>query len=72
MAITLVQARAAKKEAKLKLAHIPQIVGIGLTMIGNDYGLKVNLRAAPRVKLPASIAGVPLQAEVVGTIRKQS
>jgi hypothetical protein len=72
MSITLEQARAAKKVALAKLANVPEVVGIGLTMIGDDYGLKVNLRAAPKQELPASIDGVPIQVEVVGTIRKQS
>lgn len=72
MSITLEQARAAKKVALAKLAHVPEVVGIGLTMIGDDYGLKVNLRATPKQELPATIDGVPIQVEVVGTIRKRS
>ncbi len=73
MPVTIEQARAAKTTAKTKLAHVPGVVGIGLTMVGDDYALKVNLRAAlPRgVRLPKTIAGVPVCAEVVGTIRKE-
>jgi hypothetical protein len=73
MAITLEQAHAAKAAAKAELASIPGVAGIGLTMIGADYAVKVNLQAAlpAGVKLPARIAGVPVCSEVVGTIRKQ-
>ena len=73
MAITIEQGRVAKAAAKTALAHLPGIVGIGLTMVGEDYALKVNLREAlPRgVRLPDRIEGVQVCAEVVGTIRKQ-
>jgi len=73
MAISIEQGRAAKAAAKTALAHLPGVVGIGLTMIGDDYALKVNLREAlpPDVHLPDRIKGVQVCAEVVGTIRKQ-
>jgi len=72
MAITIEQGRAAKAAAKTALAHLPGIVGIGLTMLGEDYALKVNLREAlpPNLQLPDRIQGVQVCAEVVGTIRK--
>jgi hypothetical protein len=73
MAISIEQARAAKDAAKTALAAIPGVVGIGITKIGGDYALKVNLSAAlpPGVRLPDDIAGVPLRVELVGTIRKR-
>ena len=53
MAITLEQARAAKESAKALLAALPGVVGVGITKIGEDYALKVNLRAP----LPARRVG---------------
>lgn len=73
MAITIEQARTAKVIAKTALARVPGVVGIGLTKIGDDYALKVNLREAlpAGVNVPESIAGVSVKVEVVGPIRKQ-
>ena len=73
MPITIDQARAAKAKAKTELAGVPGVMGIGLTKIGDDYALKINLREAlpSDVRLPESIEGVPVQAEVVGPIRKR-
>lgn len=73
MAVTIDQARAAKATAKSELAEVPGVVGIGLTKVGRDYALKVNLRAAlPRgVRVPPRIAGVPVCVEVVGEVRKR-
>ena len=73
MSITIDQARAAKEAAKAELSNVPGVVGIGLTKIGDDYALKINLRAAPpaNVTIPKHIAGVPVSVEVVGDIRKQ-
>ena len=47
------------------------VVGIGLTRVGDGYGVKVNLDAPPRAQanLPETIDGVPVRIEVVGPIR---
>lgn len=73
MRITIDQARAAKDVAKTELAGVPGVVGIGLTKVGDDYALKINLREPlpGNVHVPPSIAGVPVRVEVVGSIRKQ-
>jgi len=73
MAVTIDQARAAKDAAKAALASVPGVVGIGLTKIGDDYALKVNLREVlpANIAVPDRIAGVPVQVEVVGRIRKR-
>jgi hypothetical protein len=67
--VTLDQARAAKAVAAVRLADWP-VVGIGITKVGDGYGLKINLseRTDP---LPRDVNGVPLQAEVVRTIEKR-
>jgi hypothetical protein len=69
--IGLDQARAAKERAKSLFAGKPSIVGIGLTRVGDGYGVKVNLDAPPPpdAGLPETIDGVPVRIEVVGTIR---
>ena len=52
MPITLEQARAAKESAKVLLAALPGVVGVGITKVGEDYALKVNLREP----LPAGVS----------------
>jgi hypothetical protein len=73
MPISMARARAAKDAAKRLLADIPGVVGIGVTKVGGEYALKVNLKAAlPKgVAVPKRIEGVPVRAEVVGVIRKR-
>jgi hypothetical protein len=73
MAVTIEQARAAKDAAKAELAGVPGVVGIGLMKVGDDYALKVNLRAEPPpgVIVPERVAGVPVCVEIVGEIRKR-
>lgn len=73
MPITIGQARAAKDVAKTALTGVPGVVGIGLTKVGDDYALKVNLREAlpGNMRVPERIAGVPVKVEVVGPIRKR-
>jgi hypothetical protein len=73
MAITLEQARAAKESAKALLASLPGVVGIGITKVGDDYALKVNLNAPlpAASSAPDHIGGVPVLLEVVGRITKR-
>ena len=73
MAITLEQARSAKESAKTLLAALPGVVGVGITKIGDDYALKVNLAAElPKgVSCPKHIGDVPICVEVVGKITKR-
>ena len=73
MAITLEQARSAKESAKDQLADLPGVVGIGITKIGDDYALKVNLCAhLPKgVSAPEHIGQVRVYVEVVGRITKR-
>jgi hypothetical protein len=73
MAITLEQARTAKESAKLLLAAMPGLVGVGITKIGEDFALKVNLGAPlpTGVSVPERISGVPVCVEVVGRITKR-
>jgi hypothetical protein len=67
------EARAAKERAKAIFATKPSVVGIGITRVGDRYGVKVNLDSppAPDANLPETIDGVPIRIEVVGPIRKR-
>ena len=68
--VTIDNARAAKTQAKKALSRVPELVGVGLTRLGDGYAVKVNLQKAVVGKtLPTEIGGVPLVFEVVGTIK---
>jgi len=73
MPVSLEQARAAKQSAKALLAALPGVVGVGITKIGEDYALKVNLREPlpEDVSAPERIGNVLVRVEVVGRIVKR-
>ncbi len=68
---TLDEARAAKAEAASVFASLASVVAVGITRIGDGYGLKINLREASTVALPTEVDGVPILVEVVGPIEKR-
>lgn len=70
---TLDNARAAKARAVELFRPLADVVGVGITRIGQGYAVKVNLRnpPAPGIKIPHEVEGVPVQVEVVGAIRKR-
>jgi hypothetical protein len=70
-ACTRQQARAAKRKAAELFLAIGAVAGVGITRIGEGYGLKVNLEHLPDSPLPTDVDGVPLRVEVVGAIRKR-
>ena len=71
--ITLDEARAAKAKILGVFGHDPSVIGVGITRIGEGYGVKLNLELppAPDANLPKDVDGVPVRVEVVGTIRKR-
>ena len=73
MPISLEQARAAKESAKVLLIALPGVVGVGITKVGEDYALKVNLRAPlpAGMSVPERIGDVPVKVEVVGRIARR-
>jgi hypothetical protein len=73
MPVSLEQARAAKDSAKALLATLPGVVGVGITKVGEDYALKVNLREPlpAGVSAPERVDDVPVKVEVVGRITKR-
>jgi hypothetical protein len=70
-ACTLKQARAAKLKAAELFLAIGAVAGVGITRIGEGYGLKVNLEHKPDSPVPTDVDGVPLRVEIVGAIRKR-
>lgn len=74
MGLSIDQARAAKNKAEAgNVFTDPNVVGVGITKIADDYAIKVNLRkpAGADCHYPDSIDGVPIRFEVVGDIKKQ-
>lgn len=69
--ITLEQARAAKVLAMKLFERLGLNVAVGITRVGPDYAVKVNLSEPPKpgVKVPTEVDGVPIKIDVVGTIR---
>jgi hypothetical protein len=67
------RARAAKAHAHTVFSKLGKVVGVGITTIGAEYGLKINLASPPpaATELPTEVDGVPVRVEVVGRIRKQ-
>ncbi len=67
------KARAAKTRALSVFAGLASVGGVGITRVGDGYGLKVNLTEAPSegVDLPAEVDGVPVVIEIVGSVTKQ-
>ena len=74
MPVSLERARAAKESAKAQLSSLPGLAGIGITKVGDDFAIKVNLREPlpAGVSAPERIDGVPVCVEVVGRITKRS
>lgn len=70
----LERARAAKPHAKKLFESLLGEVAIGITRIGDNYGLKVNLtqRPADSTELPTVVNGVPVLFEVTGRIVKRA
>lgn len=70
-AVTLEQAQAAKAEAMDIFSRLGEVLGVGITKIGPDYAIKVNLRAEPAASAsaPKEVRGVPVKLEVIGRVR---
>ncbi len=68
---TLDEVRRAKPQALAVFKRLATVVGVGITRIGDGYGLLVNLQTAPLSggPLPADVDGVPVRVEVVGQPR---
>ena len=73
MAVDLERARAAKRRLRELLPRGLPVNGIGITQVGEDYAVKLNLAAAPAgdLDLPHTVDGVRVVVEVVGAIAKR-
>jgi hypothetical protein len=71
--IDIEQVRAAKQKAFSLFAGLARVNGIGITRLGDRYGIKVNLAEPPSdgVEFPKEVDGVPVVVEIVGPIAKQ-
>ena len=62
---TLEDARTAEAPQALRVftGKKAAVVGVGITQIDGGYGLKINLREAPRpgVNLPETLDGIPVR-----------
>lgn len=70
MPSSIEDARRAKSQVMTAVGDDVPVVGVGLTKIGADHAVKVNL-AEPREGLPDRLDGVPVVYEVVGRITKR-
>jgi hypothetical protein len=70
---SLDQARAAKAHVLEVFGRTAHVVGVGITKIGDGYGVKVNLESLPAndQPLPQVIDGVPVRIDVVGEVKKR-
>jgi hypothetical protein len=71
-AITIEQARRVRDQVLARFGVRPEVVGVGIAPdAARRYVVKVNLaeELPPDDALPDEIDGVPLRAEIVGTIR---
>lgn len=70
MPVDLERARAAKRRLRELLPGSLQVNGIGITQVGEDYAVKLNLAAAPAgaLDVPHTVDGVSVVLEVVGRI----
>lgn len=69
MANSIEDARRIKSQVMAAVGDAP-VVGVGLTKVGADHAVKVNLARAHE-GLPAELDGVPIVYEVVGRITKR-
>jgi hypothetical protein len=69
---TLPEAQAAKARAIEIFGPLAEGVGVRITRFDSGYGLKINLgsESEQAAQLPTDIEGVPVRAEVGGSIRK--
>lgn len=66
---TLAAAEAAKEMLASRLAHFPGLRGIGIAVLDEGFGVKVNLSGTPEeAGVPNDVDGVPVIVDIVGTI----
>ena len=66
--VTIEMARKAKTLVRDLAAGLTQVSGVGLSRIDGSYAVKVNLREACKLDIPAQVNGVPVVCEYTGPI----
>jgi hypothetical protein len=66
---TLERARAAKLKLSKLLTPLAELRALGIAILANGYGVKVNLAHKPAFEIPVEIDEVPVIVEIIGTIR---
>ncbi|HET8797321.1 MAG TPA: hypothetical protein VFO89_06530 [Thermoanaerobaculia bacterium] len=65
---TLEQAYAAKAKMRELLADLPVLSALGIAVLADGFGVKVNLSRLPARAIPDQIDGVPVVIDIVGRI----
>lgn len=67
--LSLERAREAKRQLAERFDALPQLRGIGVAVLDDGYGVKLNLSELPGdCTIPSEIDGVPVVVEIVGRI----
>jgi hypothetical protein len=68
------RARAAKEKVREIVAAVPEVNGIGITIIEGKYTVKVNVTREPAAaaSIPREVDGIPVIVRVVGRITRQA
>lgn len=67
-AATLAQADRARCKLRKRLSRVTGIQGIGIAVLEDGYGVKVNVRDHTPSEVPDDVDGVPVIVDVVGAI----
>ncbi len=65
-------ARIAKDKVRNLLQGVPEVTGVGITQVDDQYAVKVNLSgAAEKDSIPNQVDGVPIVVHQTGAFHKQ-
>jgi hypothetical protein len=71
--VSIEKARAAKAVAAERFGGLSGLLGIGITRVHGDYAVKLNLAQPVREgAIPSHLDGVPVQVEVIGSVKLQA
>ena len=66
---TLAAAEAAMELLAARLAHLPELRGMGIAVLEHGFAVKLNLSRTPEgTVMPDDVDGVPVIVDIVGTI----
>jgi hypothetical protein len=67
--VGLERARAAKQKMSEMLVNAAELRGLGIAVLPDGYGVKVNVARSPAREIPTTIDNVPVIVEIIGVIR---